>query len=72
MPFSALGKFVGILWMLATLAIAAGKGEMVWKSIGWMRYQALNGLKVDWGCPATSTCKFYDPEQYRNKLEINP
>lgn len=66
MRMLSLGNVAGLILIGIYLLFAAGKQDIVWKGIAFVRYEALKGLSADWGCPSKGkACKTYDPNRYR-------
>tara|TARA_B100000941_G_C28011049_1_gene305360 strand:- start:209 stop:415 length:207 start_codon:yes stop_codon:yes gene_type:complete len=64
----SLGNVAGLILIGIYLLFAAGRQDIVWKGISFMRQKAFEGLVVDWGCPIKTkgNCKEYVAEQYEN------
>jgi hypothetical protein len=43
---------VAVITTFVVLAMASGRGDLVWKTIAQVRYHALQGAKSDWGNPS--------------------
>lgn len=58
-----MGAIIGAI----LLAVASGHGDLVWKTIGEVRYAALVNTRADWGCPSFTpgACASYDSRRYR-------
>lgn len=64
----SFSEIVGVIVTFVVLSVAAGRGEVVWKTIGDLRRVALTNARQDWGCPSLtgkSACVNYDPARYR-------
>ena len=60
-------QVLGILVTAFVLLTAAGKGEIVWKGVAYLRYHAIKNAHKSWGCPSTTkgACNSYDPNLYK-------
>jgi hypothetical protein len=49
---------IAVITTFVVLAMASGRGELVWKTIVQVRYHAIKNAKSDWGNPSVFTKKF--------------
>ena len=65
----SFSEIIGVIVTFIVLSTAAGRGDLVWKTIGEMRKAAIVNTRADWGCPSVfnkkTACNSYDPARYK-------
>ena len=48
----SLKEAVAVITTLVVLAMASGRGDLVWKTLAQVRHHAITNSRMDWGNPS--------------------
>lgn len=63
----SFNEIIAAIVSVIVLAVASGRGDLVWEGIGEVHRIALQESRREWGCPSltgSGACSSYDPARY--------